>query len=196
VLAAPGDWDGDKRADLMSVGADGRLWLYPGDGRGGVGAAKEIGNGWSGYRVIPAGDLTGDGIVDVLAVRDATGDLFLYAGRGGGAFKYPYPRVGYGWSGYQLHAAGDVNKDGAADVLGIDPAGDLYLYSGRGDGSFRAKTKVGNGWSGVTLAAGADLDGDKVADIVSRFEDTATVYFYKGTGSGKFAAKKQIATNW
>jgi hypothetical protein len=196
VLAAPGDWDGDGKADLMAVEPDGDLMLYPGSGSGSVGTARRVGNGWTGYRVIPAGDLTGDGKNDLLAVKESTGILYLYAGLGDGGFKHPYPQVGNGWIGFQLHAAGDQNGDGRNDILGIDPVGDLYFYAGNGDGTFKTKVKVGNGWNGFTLGSGADLNGDRLSDIVGRDDSTGDLYFYRGTGKGTFATKAKVATGW
>ncbi|MCL1897387.1 MAG: VCBS repeat-containing protein, partial [Micrococcales bacterium] len=156
---------------------------------------RQIGQGWRDYRVIPAGDLTGDGMADLLAIKISTGDLYLYAGDGQGGFQYPYPKVGNGWKGFDLYAAGDVNKDGKADILSVDSGGDLYLYSGNGNGTFAKRVKVGNGWAGYTLAAGADLDGDGIADIVSR-DTRGNLFFYAGTGGGQFAKKVKIAEGW
>jgi hypothetical protein len=171
------------------------MYLFPGTGKGGIGAKRQIGQGWSGYRVIPAGDLNGDGNVDLLAIKEATGDLYLYAGKGDGGFQYPYPKVGYGWKGFDLYAASDVDKDGKADILSIDAQGDLYFYAGKGDGTFAKKIKVGYGWKGYDLSAGADLNGSGMADIVSRFSD-GTLYFYAAKGGGLFSKKVQIGTGF
>ena len=201
---APGDFDGDGLSDLIGVGSTGKMYLYPGTGKlyhqypdGGnpLGPKRQIGQGWAGYKVFPVGDLTGDGIADLLAIKESTGELFLYAGNGRGGFKYPYPKVGWGWKGFDLYAAGDVNKDGKADILSIDQNGDLYFYAGRGNGTFAKRVKVGNGWTGYTLAAGADLNGDGLADIVSRDED-GNLFFYAGMGAGQFAKRVRIARGW
>ncbi|MCL1898626.1 MAG: FG-GAP-like repeat-containing protein [Micrococcales bacterium] len=196
ALYAPGDWDKDGHNDIIAVDqATGKMYLYPGKGDGSIGPRRQIGQGWGGYRVIPAGDLTKDGNVDLLAIKESTGDLYLYAGTGTGAFKYPYPKVGYGWKGYELYAASDINNDTKADILSIDRAGDLYFYAGKGDGTFAKKIKVGHGWKGYDLAAGGDLNGDSMADIVSRYSD-GSLFFYAATGGGAFAKRVLIGTGW
>lgn len=48
ALVAPGDWDGDGRADLIArSAADGALWFYAGNGRGEIAAVRRIGTGWT-----------------------------------------------------------------------------------------------------------------------------------------------------
>jgi len=121
--------------------------------------------------------------------------LFLYAGDGKGGFKYPYPKVGYGWTGFDLYAAGDINGDGMADILSIDGSGNLFFYAGKGDGTFAKKIQVGNGWLGYKLAAGADLNGDGFADIVG-VDSAGVLFFYAAKGGGAFAKKIQIGAGW
>ena len=195
TLYAPGDWNQNGKADLVGVDAAGRMFLYPGNGKGGIGKAVQIGHGWAKYTVIPAGDLTGDKIPDMLAINQKTGALLLYSGNGKGGFKPGYKQVGHGWKTMQLFAAGDLNKDGKVDVLGVKADGRLYFYAGRGDGYFKPSKQVGHGWKGMTLAAGADLNGDGRADIVGKTKDHRLLY-YQGKGGGTFAKSVQIGTGW
>ena len=169
--------------------------LYAGTSKGGFGSGKEIGHGWNGYTVVPAGDLNSDGHNDLLAVRESTGQLFLYRGDGRGGFRYPYPQVGRGWQGFQLYAAGDLNGDARGDILSIRSDGLLFRYLGRGDGTFLRSTQVGHGWREFKLASGASLDGDRYADIVSLSPDWK-LYFYKGLGGGSFARPKQVGSGF
>jgi len=192
---APGDWNGDGKADLMRVDKAGRMYLYPGNGKGDIGHGMEIGHGWSKLTVIPAGDLTGDKIPDMLAINNTTGVLLMYAGNGKGGFKPGNKQVGHGWKGMQLFAAGDMNKDGKTDILGLKSDGRLFYYAGRGNGNFQPAVQVGHGWTGMTLAAGADLDGDGKADIVGRTKN-GDLLFYRGGGIGTFAKPVRIATDW
>ncbi|MDR1824719.1 MAG: FG-GAP-like repeat-containing protein [Bifidobacteriaceae bacterium] len=191
----PGDWNGDGKADVVAVDKSGYMWLYAGDGKGGLAAKKEIGHGWTPFRIIPAGDLNQDGANDLLAI-DASGKLWLYAGNGKGGFKGSPTQVGQGWNGIDLYAAGDLNGDGKNDILALLPDSTLWAYSGRGNGTFATPTQVGRGWGQFELAAGADLNGDRRADIVGRNNSTGELFYYQGNGGGSFQAAKKIASGW
>ncbi len=53
AIVAPGDWNGDGRADLIGRKSDGTLWLYGGDGHGGwLSSFPQIGTGWNTMNVI------------------------------------------------------------------------------------------------------------------------------------------------
>lgn len=92
-----GDFTGDARGDLIARAADGALWLYPTNGRGGFGAASRIGTGWGSLtEIVGGGDFDGDGAQDVIA-RTSAGALMLYPGNGTGGFLANRV-IGSGWS--------------------------------------------------------------------------------------------------
>jgi FG-GAP-like repeat/Tachylectin len=99
ALLAPGDWNGDGKADVLARASDGTLYLYRGNGTGGwiTGTAEPIGAGWQNFTALTArGDFSGDGYPDILA-RQSDGALIMYRGNGTGGFIAPYPAVGSGW---------------------------------------------------------------------------------------------------
>ncbi|MDR1799294.1 MAG: FG-GAP-like repeat-containing protein, partial [Bifidobacteriaceae bacterium] len=191
----PGDWDGDKKSDVITVDQAGAMWLYKGNNHGGIGTKVQNGRGWSPYRIVPAGDLNRDGANDMLAI-DEDGLLWLYAGNGQGGFIKGRTQVGHGWKGFDLYSAADLNKDGKVDILSISSKGLLYAYFGRGDGHFQMPVQVGKGWGQFTLAAGGDLNGDSLADIVGRNDTNGTLYYYQSKGAGQFAYPKLADTGW
>ena len=101
ALLAPGDWSGDGKPDILARDADGLLFMYRGNGRGGfvTGQREQIGSGWQGFTALFAGgDFSGDGRPDLVA-RDADGLLFMYRGNGRGGFVTGQrEQIGSGWN--------------------------------------------------------------------------------------------------
>ena len=78
----------------------------------------------------------------------STGDLYLYPGNGHGSWL-PRVRLGGGWQVMNaLDTVGDINGDGAQDVVAREAAtGDLWLYPGNGRGGWLPRTRIGTGWN-------------------------------------------------
>lgn len=149
----PGDFNGDRRADLLVRDASGALFLYPGNGASGFGTRTQPGSGWGGFTsLVSTGDFNGDGRSDVIA-RNSTGTLSLYRGSGTGTFAGS-AQIGTGWNGFHLIGPGAWGTaDTRADIVARDSAGALWLYRGSGTGTFSGtRTQIGSGWGGFTIA--------------------------------------------
>jgi heme oxygenase len=99
ALLGPGDFSGDGNPDVLARGADGTLWMYRGNGKGGwvTGSGEKIGTGWQSFTALAArGDFSGDGNPDVLA-RQSGGALLMYRGNGAGGFLPGAVTIGTGW---------------------------------------------------------------------------------------------------
>jgi hypothetical protein len=98
AIVGPGDLNGDGAVDVLArERATGALWLYPGNGRGGLLARVQIGRGWNVMdALVGPGDFDGDRTADLLAREKSTGTLWLYPGDGNGRLS-PRMRVGRGW---------------------------------------------------------------------------------------------------
>jgi hypothetical protein len=202
----PAAWGAVTTTDFLGLTCSGDLYMHRlGYSGSSPLAAQKIGNGWADYLPTMAGELLpsdGPGF-DVVAVNKTSGDLFLYKyrwdlyhpGNPPTGFMSPYPKVGNGWKDWKLIPAGDVNRDGLDDIMGIDQKGDLYYYRGLGTGYFGTKVKVGNGWGDFDIASGVDVDGNGTADIMGRSQD-GRLFFYQGLGNGKFATRVQVGNDW
>jgi hypothetical protein len=187
-LAAVGDWDGDRRRDLLAVDAGGRLWLYPGDGGGGFLPRRAVGRGWGAMDLtLGVEDWDGDGRADLLARDSRTGALWLYPGDGTGG-SLSRRQVGSGWGGMRhVVAPGDWDGYGRPDLLAVDGAGIAWLYPRASDGAFAARARVGSGWGGVAaVAAVGDWDGDGGPDLLTRAGATGTLTLHPGSGGRRF----------
>jgi FG-GAP-like repeat len=191
-----GDWNNDV---LARVRASGDLMLYAGNGRGQIGSATRVGTGWTGFdQLETAGDLNGDGALDVLARQAGTGDLWLYPGNGAGGWKARI-RVGTGWTGMShIVGPGDFNGDQRADVLAVQRStGYLWLYPGNGRAGWLPPVRVGGGWTGYDALVGpGDVNGDGTADLVAREKATGRLWLYPGNGRGGWLPRVQIGSGW
>jgi hypothetical protein len=107
TVVAVGRWDGDGAPDVVVRSTDGEMWLYRGNGPGGLESPVRVGSGFDRYnRIAGVGDLTGDGQADLLG-RAGNGDVWLIPGlvatskRPVGAFA-PRQFVASGWSAYRF----------------------------------------------------------------------------------------------
>ncbi|MET7743601.1 trypsin-like serine protease [Streptomyces sp. NPDC005385] len=151
-VIAPGDLTGDGMPDILSVDSSGKLWEYPGNGKGTFPSRVQVGTGWDQYNSVRGhGDFTGDGKADLIARSKSGSYVYLYKGTGktgSGAFS---SRIKVRtWSSYNaFDAVGDVTGDGKADFLARTSGGTLYLYPGTGKATseiFATRVSVGTGF--------------------------------------------------
>ena len=197
---ATADFDGDWDNDLLArVASTGELRLYAGTGRGGLTAGVRIGVGWSGMSALEtAGDVDGDGALDVVAREAATGTLWLYRGNGFGGWL-PRVRVGSGWNSFTaIIGPGDFNGDQRVDLLARERStGYLWLYPGNGSGGWRPRVRVGTGWNVFNVVLGpGDVTGDGAADVLARETATGYLWLYPGNGAGGWRPRVRIGSGW
>lgn len=152
LVFGPGDFTGDGKVDVMATNwaRDGDLYLYRGNGHGGLAPGQRIGNGWIQFlTVFPAGDFTGDGKNDIMAINKFGGGLYLFRGNGRGGFTGASQKIGHGWSDFlSVFSPGDFNGDHLTDVMAVSRGGALLLFRGNGRGGFvGGAQKVGAGWN-------------------------------------------------
>ena len=149
AVVGPGDMNGDQRADVLArETSTGRLWLYPGNGRGGWLPRILVGTGWGIFdTVLAPGDFNGDGTADILGRERDTGLLWLYPRNAAGGWNARV-QIGHGWNSLTtLMSPGDFNGDRTADVLAQDADGILWLYPRTAQGSWQGKIQIGHGWN-------------------------------------------------
>ncbi|MEU4083250.1 trypsin-like serine protease [Streptomyces aureus] len=153
-------------------------------------------------RVIAPGDITGDGLPDMLSV-DSAGAMWEYPGKGNGTFSARI-QVRTGWNQYNsIRGHGDFTGDGKADLLArASGSDDLYLYKGTGktgSEAFSSRIKVRSAWTGYNaFDAVGDITGDGKADFLARTPG-GTLYLYKGTGKATseiFATRVSVGTDF
>jgi DNA-binding beta-propeller fold protein YncE len=145
---------------------------------------------------VAAGDLTGNGIPDLVTANNDDGTVSVLLGNGDGTFRSPLTLfVGPNGGRPDGVAVADVNGDGKLDIIssnddGISPS-TVSVFLGNGDGTFQAPATFTVGTSPRNVVV-ADLNGDGSPDIVTadygttgaRGSGSVSVLF--GNGDGTF----------
>ncbi|HEX6877687.1 MAG TPA: FG-GAP-like repeat-containing protein [Nocardioidaceae bacterium] len=188
VIAGAGDLTNDGKADLLVKNADSKLVsIFPGDGKGGLGAALGPFAQFKNLNYIAAvGQLAGNRRMDLVG-RDGKGSMYVFANNGARNVE-AVTDTGLKLGGTNLILnVGDWDGDGNGDIMTrTSSTGDLYLRPGDGRGGFGAPVLAAKGWGGVRLlAAVGDMTGDGHPDLMGQPSGMA-MRIYPGNGATGF----------
>lgn len=156
------DLDGDGRLDLLVDDRGGEAILLLRGGGDGTFPSRDlrIAVGGDPYRGMFLADLDGDGRTDLTTPNPEEVAVVLRTPGGGFA-----PPVGIPASGPFEVGAGDLDGDGALDLVVAEEPGPVRILVGRGDGGFRTEPWFEVRWApGAKAVAIGDFDGDGTDD--------------------------------
>jgi hypothetical protein len=188
-----GDFNGDGIPDLAISAVPASILLGKGDGT--FQTPVFSGNVFFAGFGVAAGDLNGDGKLDVIA--GSNDGIFVMLGDGRGNLSNPVD-IGFGPNPVQV-ALADVNGDKKLDAVVLDSLGSAFwVLLGNGDGTFQAATRYPMS-AAQGLAPGiliADLNGDGNLDVAvtgatlvpnAQFVyNNGTILVFSGNGDGTF----------
>jgi hypothetical protein len=187
------DTNGDGHLDLAATGHDDPgVHVFLGDGAGGFTRAR--GSPFAAHpgshahnHGLVAGDLDGDGDVDLATSNQDLGSVSILLGDGRGAFtRARGSPIAVGRHPYPL-ALGDIDKSGSLDVVVPLVGGDAVAVL-LNDGSAHFHPAAGSPIATVARPYHVqltDLDGDHALDVVVSHDDTDLVTVLGSDGTGR-----------
>lgn len=148
--------------------------------------------GGDGPNDVAAGDLDGDGRLDLATANIFSGDMSIFLGNGSGGFSAAAGSpLGGGIGGQPLAVAiGDLDADGKPDLAVADGAlSAVRVLLGDGTGAFAsvAGSPFSAGAGPASVAIG-DVDRDGEPDLAVADRSGTTISILIGHGDGTFAA--------
>jgi len=187
LVSGAGDVTNDRKPDIVArVARTGLVYVFPGDGHGGLGHPYGPYLGFQDVDYLAvAGNLTGRRFDDLVG-RTGQGDLVVFANDGRrNLTRTVDTHVALGHANLILKA-GDWNGDGRGDVIARSARGVLWLYSGMARGRLAPGVRMSGGWGDVRmLAAVGDMTGDGYPDLMGQ-PRRGDMRIYPGDGSTGF----------
>jgi len=182
---AAADFNGDGFLDLAVI--NGGFWtsatftILLNDREGGFTQIGEIPSGGDTAYSVAAGDLNGDGKIDLVAAHD-DGIVGLHFGRGDGTFETPQLFLGPERP-YAVAIANLDNQSHADLLITSRTHASVVSYFNNGDGSFTQQQEIIiGGWPRKILTGDLNQDGDVDIVVLAVPSDTIIVLINDGAG--------------
>jgi flagellin-like hook-associated protein FlgL len=195
--SALGDFNQDGKLDLAvtqsGAGIDSNLvYVYEGKGDGNFLQGKAYDIGWNPVE-IRTGDVTGDGVLDLVTADSGSSQVSVLAGNGDGTFDTTVP-LSTGTTPVDVELV-DLDSDGVLDIVSLDQfSGYLSVFQSNGDGTFGTATTYALGATDRTTLASGDFNGDGNPDLIVGGGASTNASLFLGSSTGALTAGTAISS--
>lgn len=187
------DFNGDGHPDTAVSNPLGAVAVSFGRGDGTFDPPRTL-PGPAGGLGITSADYDGDGDADIVSMGTASAEATVLLNNGDGTFRSATAHVGVGAT---CTLTGDVNHDGAPDVLSGHADGHLAVLIGNGNGTFQPVRTYPTGSLWSTCFGLGDIDHDGDDDVAVANMGGLSVSVLENLGNGGFAgARVHPARDW
>jgi hypothetical protein len=193
-----GDVDGDGDLDILSASSydDTVAWYESDGGSSPTFSTHDISTAADDAKFVHAGDLDGDGDLDVLSASREDDKIAWYENDGGSHPGFTAHVITTAADGAYWVQAADVDGDGDLDVLSASAYDDKiawYKNDGRSPPTFIARS-ITTSAEGAQSVGAADLDSDGDVDVLSASLDDDTIAWYENDGGSSPGFSEHVIT--
>jgi uncharacterized protein with LGFP repeats len=197
LTTVAGDLNKDGRPDLIAVSAKRDLYLIKGLGGARLAAPVKLAHLNQTFDSLDAmGDITGDGVADVLMRAATDGRTILRPGTGTGNLGHyigPFSQ----FKGLAKLSSGQLAGNSMSDMVGVNSAGALVVVPHNGKANLRAIVPTNITAKGVSqIFDVGDWNGDGKGDLITRENGGDRMVLRLGQGNGMFAAGVSMGDGW
>jgi len=148
-----------------------------------------------GARAVVAGDIDGDGDLDLVSASSTDNAIGWHRNDGAGNFSIG-DLLTNTFDGSRSVALGDLDGDGDLDAVGAARTlATVAWFENDGAGSFSDRQDIGTGFSGVRTVVVADVDSDGDLDVIAGGDSSSLVAWFENVdGLATFGPAQTVTT--